>query len=59
MNENYEEMPEWAKEISERIEGLAKKMAETFPEPDKKKPDFSALKRELAMNDLLLGKDKK
>lgn len=59
MNENNEEMPEWVKALIERVESLTEKMDKTFPESEKKKPDFSALKSELAMNDLLLGKDKK
>lgn len=50
MKENFEEMPKWAKELSDRIEKLAKKMDETFPEPARKKPNFSKLKSELDMN---------
>jgi len=59
MEENFNEAPEWAAAIIERVENLAKKMEKTFPEPERKKPDFSRLKSELAMNDQLLGGDKK
>lgn len=59
MEENFnEEVPAWAKELSDRIEKLAEKMEKTFPEPARKKPDFSKLHRELDMNAANLGGDK-
>lgn len=58
MEENFNEVPEWAAAIIERVENLAKKMDETFPEPEKKKPDFSKLRSELDLNDRISGNGK-
>jgi hypothetical protein len=58
MSENYDEMPKWAKELTDRIEAIGKKFDEHFPETDKRKPDFSKLKHELDMNAEQLGGDK-
>lgn len=58
MNENNEEMPEWVKALIERVESLTEKMDKTFPESEKKKPDFSRLRSELDMNDLQLKNNK-
>ena len=57
MNENFEEMPDWAKELINSVKEMTEKVNKTFPE-EEKKHDFSKLRNLLDMDDLQLKNNK-
>lgn len=57
MEENFEEMPQWAKELITNVKELTEKVNKTFPD-EEKKHDFSKLRDLLDMNDLQLKDNK-
>lgn len=58
MNENFNEVPEWAKELINTVKEMKEKVDKTFPEEEKKKHDFSKLRNLLDMDDLQLKNNK-
>lgn len=58
MNEIFEEMPQWAKELIDSVKEMKEKVEKTFPEPEEKKHDFSKLRNLLDMDDLQLKNNK-
>lgn len=53
MEENFNEVPEWAKELINSVNEMKEKVNKTFPD-EEKKHDFSKLRDLLDMNDLQL-----
>ena len=58
MEENFEEMPQWAKELINTVKEMTEKVNKTFPETEEKKHDFSKLRNLLDMDDLQLKNNK-
>ena len=58
MEENFEEMPEWAKELINSVKEMTEKVEKTFPKTEEKKHDFSKLRNLLDMDDLQLKNNK-
>lgn len=58
MNENFEEMPQWAKELIANVKELTERVEKTFPEEEKKKHDFSKLRNLLDMDAIQLKDNK-
>lgn len=58
MNENFDEMPNWAKELINSVKELTERVEKTFPEEEKKKHDFSKLRNLLDMDDLQMKNNK-
>lgn len=58
MNENFDEMPQWAKELITNVKELTERVEKTFPETEAKKHDFSKLRNLLDMDDLQLKNNK-
>ena len=57
MEENFDEMPQWAKELIDSVKEMTEKVNKTFPD-EEKKHDFSKLRNLLDMNDLQLKNNK-
>ena len=57
MNENFEEMPNWAKELINSVKEMKERVEKTFPD-EEKKHDFSKLRNLLDMDDLQLKNNK-
>ena len=57
MNENFNEVPEWAKELIDSVKEMKERVDKTFPE-EEKKHDFSKLRNLLDMDDLQLKNNK-
>lgn len=57
MDENFEEMPQWAKELITNVKELTERVEKTFPD-EEKKHDFSKLRNLLDMDDLQLKNNK-
>ena len=57
MNENFNEVPEWAKELIDSVKEMKERVDKTFPEQEKKH-DFSKLRNLLDMDDLQLKNNK-
>ena len=58
MNENFDEMPEWAKELINSVNEMKERVEKTFPEPEEKKHDFSKLRNLLDMDAIQLKDNK-
>lgn len=58
MNENFNEVPEWAKELINTVKELTERVEKTFPEPKEKKHDFSKLRNLLDMDAIQLKDNK-
>lgn len=57
MEENFEEVPQWAKELINTVKEMTEKVNKTFPD-EEKKHDFSKLRDLLNMNDLQIKDNK-
>ena len=58
MNENFDEMPNWAKELINSVKEMTEKVEKTFPETEAKKHDFSKLRNLLDMDAIQLNSNK-
>lgn len=58
MNENFNEMPNWAKELINSVKEMKEKVDKTFPETEEKKHDFSKLRNLLDMDAIQLKDNK-
>lgn len=57
MEENFDETPQWAKELINSVKEMKEKVEKTFPETEEKH-DFSKLRNLLDMDDLQLKNNK-
>ena len=57
MNENFDETPNWAKELINTVKEMAEKVNKTFPD-EEKKHDFSKLRNLLDMDAIQLKDNK-
>ena len=58
MEENFDEMPQWAKELINSVKEMKEKVEKTFPEVKEKKHDFSKLRNLLDMDAIQLKDNK-
>lgn len=59
MEENFNEVPEWAKELINSVKEMKEKVEKTFPETEEKKHDFSKLRNLLDMDAIQLNNKNK
>lgn len=57
MNENFDEVPAWAKELINSVNEMKEKVNKTFPD-EEKKHDFSKLRNLLDMDAIQLNSNK-